>query len=193
MPTTRPATALDDQILDAVAGILEREGLRGLTMTAIAEEAGVSRVTLHRRGQPIEDYVIAVVRRASQDLRSALWPVVTGANPAADRFRAALVILCEVYERHAGAMAALFRVPGRPVPGQPGTTTSFEFIEPFEKILRDGIADGTLVSDDPRADATLVANSVAWTYLHMRKAHRWSVAQATTRVVDVAIASLLSR
>ena len=41
------------------------------------------------------------------------------------------------------------------------------------RLLSDGAIDGSLVSDDPSGDATLLANSVAWTYLHMRQAHRW--------------------
>ena len=183
----------DPQVLDAVARLLERAGLAGLTITAIAEEAALSRVTLHRRGHRIDDYVIAVLRRASDDLRQSLWPVLTSSDDAAARMRLALTAFCEVFERHAGTLAAFYRTPAWPLPDRPDSTTSFEFIEPLDRILRDGVADGTLVSDDPRVDATLAANAVAWTYLHMRRAHRWSVEEATTRVVSMAIAGLLPR
>jgi AcrR family transcriptional regulator len=184
------AGEIDDRVLDAVARVLDRDGLGGLSITAIAEEAGLSRVTLHRRGARVDDYLIAVLGRASDDLRTSLWPVLTGPGPALARLDAALRVLCDVCERHAGVMMAMYGVPARPLPGRPGRTTSLEFIEPFERLLRDGTLDGTAPSDDPLADATLVANAVAWTYLHMRHAHRWDPATATERVVRLGLAHL---
>ena len=58
-------------------------------------------------------------------------------------------------------MAAVYGSPARALPDQPGRTTSIEFIEPFERLLRDGRIDGTLESDDPLPDATLLANAVS--------------------------------
>jgi AcrR family transcriptional regulator len=165
--------AHDAAVLDAVARILGRRGVAGLSMTAIAEEAGLSRVTLHRRGTSIDDYVVAVLGRASDDLRASLWDTMTDTAPAATRLVAALGILCDVCERHRGVMMAMYGKPARPLPGRPGRTTSLEFIDPFERILRDGDLDGSLTTSDPRRDATLIANTVAWTYLHMRFAHGW--------------------
>lgn len=178
-------------MLDAVAAILERDGLAGLTITAIAEEAGLSRVTLHRRGASIDDYVVAVLGRVSEDLRQALWPVLTGAGDAATRLRSALEVLCEVVERHSGVFASFYGTPAWPIPGQPGRTTSLEFIEPFERILTDGRVDGTLRSDDPRRDATFVANTAAWTYCHMRRAHAWDPADTAADVIAVAMSTVL--
>lgn len=183
----------DDRVLDAVAEVLARDGLKGLTISAIAEEAGVSRVTLHRRGAKLEDYVVAVVGRASDDLRASLWPVLTGPGDAASRLVAALEVLCEVYERHAGPLGALYCVSARPLPGRPGRTTSMEFIEPIERLLRDGELDGSLTTENPRDDALLVANMVAWSYLHMRKAHKWSASKASAQIVTMATAHLLAK
>jgi AcrR family transcriptional regulator len=182
---------IEDQLLDAAARVMDRDGLAGLSISAIAEEAGLSRVTLHRRGARLDDYLIAVLGRASDDLRASLWPVLTSSGTAEARLREALEILCEVCERHTGVMTAMYSTPARPLPDEPGRTTSMEFIEPFERLLRDGRLDGSLVCDDPVPEATLVANAVAWTYLHMRQAHRWDAETASTRVVRLAIAHLL--
>jgi AcrR family transcriptional regulator len=181
---------LDDHVLDAVARILDREGVAGLNISAIAAEAGLSRVTLHRRGARLDDYLVAVLGRVSDDLRASLWPAMTGAGPAAERLAAALRSLCEVCERHAGVMSAMYGRRPRPLPGRPGRTTSFEFIEPFERLLRDGNVDGSLHSADPGRDATLTANMVCWTYLHMRQAHRWDAETAASQVVPAAVAHL---
>jgi AcrR family transcriptional regulator len=181
---------IDDAVLDAVARILERDGLGGLSISAIAIEANVSRVTLHRRGAGIDDFVVAVLGRASDDLQRSLWPALTGRGDARGRLEIALGVLCAVCERHAGVMAALYGIAARPLPNRPGRTTSLEFIEPFERLLRDGQLDGSWRSDDPRQDATLIANCVAWTYLHMRRAHGWPIATATARVIALALAGL---
>lgn len=182
---------IEDRVLDAAARIMDRDGLAGMSISAIAEEAGVSRVTLHRRGARLDDYLIGVLRRASDDLRASLWPVLTGPGTAEARLRDALQILCEMCERHTGVMTAMYGIPPRPLADKPGRTTSMEFIEPFERLLRDGNLDGSLVCEDPVADATLTANAVGWTYLHMRQAHRWDPETATTQVVHLAMAHLL--
>jgi len=182
---------IDDPLVDAAARIMDRDGLAGLSISAISEEAGLSRVTLHRRGARLDDYLVAVLGRASTDLRASLWPVLTGPGTAEDRMRNALEILCEVCERHTGVMTAMYATPARPLPDEPGRTTSMQFIEPFERLLRDGVLDGSLVCEDPVSDATLVANAVAWTYLHMRQAHRWDRATASTQMIRLAMAHLL--
>lgn len=184
---------IDAELLDAVARILDREGIGGLSITSIAEEAGLSRVTLHRRGAKLDDYLVAVLRRASDDLHASLWPALTHPGSAVDRLNAALAILCDVCYRHAGVMMAMYGVPARPLPDRPGRSTSLEFIEPFERLIRDGNLDGSLLSDDPLADATVTANAVAWTYLHMRFAHRWDHESAVSRVIALATAHLRPR
>jgi AcrR family transcriptional regulator len=181
-------TASDGAVLDAATRILERDGVRGLTITAIADEAAVSRVTLHRRGIAIDDVVVAILARASDDLRASLWSALTAGGDAASRLHTALEALCEVAERHAAILIAFYAQPARPIPDRPGRTTSFQFIEPFERLLRDGCVDGSLVVGDPAADATLLANTVCWTYLHMRRAHSWSVQRTRHHVIALATA-----
>lgn len=191
MDETGTATpALDAEVVDAVARILDRDGLAGLSITAIANEADLSRVTLHRRGATIDQYVVAALARASDDLRARLWPILTGPGRAADRLDEALDALCQISERHAGVMMAMYGRPAWPLPERPGRTTSFEFIEPFERLLRDGQLDGSLAVEDPLPDATITANSVAWTYLHMRRAHGWDQDEARRRTIALAAAHL---
>jgi AcrR family transcriptional regulator len=185
-----PAQQIEPILVDAAAQVLDATGIGGLTISSIAEAAGVSRVTLHRRGASVDDYVVAVLARASDDLRSSLWPILTSSAPAAVRLAEALTELCRTCERHSGVMTAMFGLPARQLPGQPGRTTSLEFIEPFTKLLADGQADGSLVTDDPLRDATLIANTVCWTYLHMRRAHGWSEAESARRVVSMATAAV---
>ncbi len=183
----------DGEVLEAVARILDRDGLTGLSISAIANEADVSRVTLHRRGPSVEDYVVALLGRVADELRNALWPAMTGSGPGADRLRQALEALCVVAEHRSGVMRALYGVPGEPLRDDPDRTTATVFAEPFERIVRDGCLDGSLHSDDPTMSARLVLNVVGWTYIHMRRAHGWTVEQATGQVVDLALGHLSPR
>ena len=182
----------DDQVLDAVTGIIEREGLRGLSLSSIADEAGISRVTLHRREISVADCLVGVLARASDDLRASLWPVATGSGDAASRLDVGLRVLCEVAERHAGVLVPFFGEPNLPIPGRPGRTTSLEFVELFERLLRDGTADGSLHVGDPAREATLIANTVFWIYLHMTRAHRWPPEEATDRAIAMATGAVRS-
>jgi AcrR family transcriptional regulator len=182
---------IDDDVLDAVTRILRRDGVRGLTITAIADEAKLSRVTLHRRGASVDDFIVAILARASDDLRASLWPALTGTGDAASRLRVALRALCDVAERHAAVLTAFYTEPAKEIPGRPGRTTSFEFVEPFERLLRDGTIDGSLRVEDPHSEANLVANTVCWSYLHMRRAHRWPAGQTAERLITLATAHLI--
>ncbi len=178
----------DGDVLEAVARLLDREGLAGLSISAIAAEAGVSRVTLHRRGPSVEEYVVDLMGRVAGELREALWPALTGSGTGAERLRDALGGLCGVAERRSGVMRALYGVPGHPLPDEPERTTATVFAEPFERIVRDGCLDGSLHSDDPAMSARLVLNVVGWTYIHMRRAHGWTIEQARDEIIDLAMA-----
>ncbi len=180
-------------LLDAVVRILGRDGIRGLSLSAVADEAGVSRVTLHRHGTTVDQLVVAVLARASDDLRATLWPVLLGSGDAACRLREGLRALCAVADRHAAVLTAFYGQPPRPIPDNPGRTTSFEFIELFERLLRDGESDGSLTVDNAATQAALVANAVCWTYLHMRRAHGWPPGTTADVVVDLATSHLTPR
>src|SRR5688572_9064044 len=105
---TPRSTNLDPALVDAAAAVLDEGGIHALTLTAIAAHAGVSRVTIHRRGARLDDYIVAVLARASDDLRHSLWSVMTSQGRAVDRLGSALTILCQVCERHSGIMVAMF-------------------------------------------------------------------------------------
>jgi AcrR family transcriptional regulator len=94
-------------LLDAARGALERFGYAGATLERIAAEAGVSRVTLHRRGVTKDGLLAELVARADGSLRpvephesaTALFNLVgwtyvhmrTGHGWAPERARAAVL------------------------------------------------------------------------------------------------------
>ena len=74
MATDRPA-----ELLDAGRRVLARYGYHGATAERLAEEAGVSRVTLHRRGVSKDSILADLTELALRNYREALWPALTAA------------------------------------------------------------------------------------------------------------------
>lgn len=167
-------------LLEAAARAFAAHGYARASMERIAGEAGVSRVTLHRRGVTKDVLLAGLVTRATSDYQQAMWPVLTSDGPAAPRLRQALEALCETAERHMPLLVAL-RAQSDAIFHQEDeeeALTRTVFTEPLEKLLRDGAADGTLRQVDALETATVLFNMVGWTYIHLRTGHGWSPQRA---------------
>ena len=184
----------DEDLLAAARRAFERHGYAGATLERIAAEAGLSRVTLYRRGVSKHGLLAELVARATDVYREAMWPALTGSGPGADRLADALRILCEVAEDQMALLLALRSQSDRVFhrDDEEEALTRTIFTEPLERLLRDGIADGTLRDVDPLETATLLFNLVGWTYLHMRTGHGWSPDRARTAVLDPVLHGLLA-
>jgi AcrR family transcriptional regulator len=189
------AIAPDNRVLDASRRTLRRFGLQGLTTERIAQEAGISRVTLHRRGITKDVILETLTERAVTSYRDALWPVMTAPGIGRERLELALQRLCEVAEDQLELLVALRSqtdaIFHEESDGEALTRT--EFTEPLERLLRDGAADGTLRETGYEEMATVLFNLVGWTYVHMRTGHRWAPDRARGAILDVVMTGLLPR
>jgi AcrR family transcriptional regulator len=187
------ASAPSDSVLEASRRTLRRHGLQGLTVERIAQEAGISRVTLHRHGITKDVILDTLAERAIAGYRDALWPVMTSSGTGRERLELALQRLCEVAEDELELLVAL-RAQTDAIfheDSEGETLTRTEFTEPLERLLRDGAADGTLRETDYETLATVLFNLVGWTYLHMRTGHRWSPHHARGAILDLVMQGLL--
>src|SRR6187402_196253 len=75
-------------------------GWAGATLARIAEEAGVSRMTLHRHRLGREEIFQLLARAYENDFRASLAAAVDGPGSAADRLRRGLAAACASSERH---------------------------------------------------------------------------------------------
>jgi AcrR family transcriptional regulator len=172
--------------------VLAHDGLAAATLERISSAAGVSRMTLHRRGLSKGDILQAIAGRLEQDYREAMWPALVSAGSGAERLRSALEQLCAVTERNRGTLAALsssamdeiYHDPG------PGRLTRKVFVEPLERLLLDGAADGSLADRDARETATVAFNAVCHTYGHLRTGHGWTPRRAREGVVRLVMDGL---
>jgi AcrR family transcriptional regulator len=184
------ALASDDpRILAAARQAIERHGWRDATLERIAGEAGLSRMTLHRRGVTRDAVLAGLARALEADYRGAMWPALTAPGTARERLEQALEALCDVCDSNLGLLAALGDSTRRQIFHETGDAvlTRSVFTEPVERLLRDGIADGSLKPTDPVETATVLFNLVSWTYRHLRSGHGWPPERARRGVLSLAL------
>jgi AcrR family transcriptional regulator len=180
---------VDDALLSGAHRAIERWGFREATLERIAAEAGVSRMTLHRRGVTREGLLGALAERLETAYREAMWPALTARGSGRDRLEAALAGYCEAVEANLEVLAALAEADHNAIfhEGGPRGLSRPGFTEPIRRLLEDGVADGSLVADDPEESATLLLNLVSWTYRHLRRGHGWSAERARDGVLRIAL------
>src|SRR3954469_1217322 len=140
--------AADPHILAAARQAIERHGWRDATLERIADEAGLSRVTLHRRGVTREAVLQRLAQAVEAKYRGAWWPALTAPGSARERLEQALAALCDMCDANLGLLAALGesarsgifheQVESAGADSSAGVLTRSVFTEPVERLLRDG-------------------------------------------------------
>jgi AcrR family transcriptional regulator len=102
--------AVRDAALDAVAALVARHGLRGVTMSQIAEDAGIGRATLYKYFPDVDAVITAWHERQVAAHLDRLAAVRDGAGGAAGRLAAVLLTYAEIahepHGRHGVELAA---------------------------------------------------------------------------------------
>jgi len=183
------AVRIDDRLLAAGRRALRKHGYAGATVERIADEAGLTRVTLHRRGVSKDSLLAEFARRATEEYRQALWPAVMAPGTGRERLELALTALCHTAEENLDLLVALRAQTDRIFhEDDEEPLTRSAYTEPLERLLRDGAADGSLRTDlNPSEYATVLFNLVGWTYIHLRTGHRWPPDRASTATLDIAV------
>jgi AcrR family transcriptional regulator len=183
----------DVHVLEAARRTVERFGLQGATLERIAEEAGLSRTTLHRRGVSKDQVVARLTEDAAEAYRRALWPALTSPGSGRERLTEALTAICRVAEENLELLLALGGQTDEVFHEDEGgeQMTRSDFTAPLERLLRDGAADGSLRELDPTEYATVIFNLVGWTYIHLRARHHWGSERAERTTLDVALNGLV--
>jgi AcrR family transcriptional regulator len=183
------STAPSDELIAATASVVDAHGVGGVTGELIAEAAGLNRVTLYRRGHTPQALLLAAAQAAAGRFREAALGPLTDSGTAAERLDLLLEVLFEFADGHLALLAGLYDGPsavfhlGGDEPGDALEAVSrLEYTEPFERLLRDGDADGTVACADPRGDAELIFNAAGWTYIHLRRSHHWAPERARSDV-----------
>jgi AcrR family transcriptional regulator len=187
----RAAGEVPPHIVEAARHVLAEDGLEAATLERISAAAGISRMTLHRRGLSKRDILRAIAQRLEQDYREGIWPALVSRGTGGERLREALELLCEVSEKNQALLDAL-SAPARDAIYHEGDLTKKVFTEPLERLLLDGAADGSLVECDAEETATLLFNAVCHTYGHLRAGHGWKPARAREQVIGLVMNGVAS-
>lgn len=164
-----------------------------LPLEELARSAGLSRMTLHRRGITREDILSELAQLLESEYRQAALPALSALAPAPERLTMVLRSTCEIDERYLGLMEALHtQLPAiYHEPGEGEVLTRGPFIDALKRILQDGVREGTLaLPGDLDETATLLFNAAGWTYREMRTGHRWSPQKAREQVVRLLVSGM---
>lgn len=172
---------------------LGRRPWHELALDELARSAGLSRMTLHRRGVSREDILTGLGELLESEYQAATLPALASLAPAPDRLAMVLSAICEIDERYLGLMEALSAqlevIYHEPREGE--VLTRAPFVSAISRILQDGVNEGTLaLRGDLDETATLLFNAAGWTYRHMRTGHRWPEEKAREQIVDLLVAGV---
>ncbi|MEV6964591.1 TetR family transcriptional regulator [Hamadaea sp. NPDC051192] len=143
-------TALRDAVLDATATLVAEQGLVGLTMSQIADRAGIGRATLYKYFPDAQAVVTAwherQVTRHLEQVRAAADPAV----PISARLHSVLrayALLRHSAQAHHDSDAALFLHEGRHVDEAHQTLRGF-----VRDLIAEGAREGVLRTDVSAAE-----------------------------------------
>ncbi len=178
------STTVSRDVLLAARRLAERNALADASMADIAEEAGLTRVTLYRRGDTRAAILTALRDELVREERDLLLPILAADGDARARMttEARMDLLAGLDN---AALNAIYHEEG----DEP--LTRGQFAGPFARLLRDGAVDGSLRAvPNPDEAATVLYAQISYTYLHLRREHGWSAERTTSAVIDMAMRGL---
>jgi AcrR family transcriptional regulator len=193
---TPPSDPLIEQpLLDAAHRAIEHHGWHDATLERVAAEAGVSRMTLHRQRVSRAGLLAALADRLERQHRDALAPALVAPGTARQRLELALAAECALTEDNLALLEALGGAARDAIyhEREAPALTRAAFVDPYRRLLRDGLEDGTLVVADPDEAAIVLINLVGHTYRHLRRGHGWEPERARAGICAMALDGVATR
>ncbi len=159
-----------EQLLAAAAKLMERAGSQGVSMQAVAEEAGVSVGLIYRYFGGKEDLLLAVIVDVLETFSTAVPEAIEAAgDDPVERLVAAFGSYCEVIDAHRHAAVLTYRESKSLSPEGREKIKELEVqtSEPLRQVIREGVAAGVLTTEDPDLVAyNLLLLAHAWALKH---------------------------
>ena len=149
------------RIVRAAADLVRESGWKGCLLKSVAECAGVATGSIYTHFAKITDlYKEAYAAIASEEL-AVMAEVASQEGPAPERLRAAL-------DRFTGrairGRVQAYAMIGEPVAAEVDALRQQyrrRFAEPFEAIIRDGVASGEFAEQDPVSAAACILGALS--------------------------------
>ncbi|RJL24455.1 TetR/AcrR family transcriptional regulator [Bailinhaonella thermotolerans] len=165
--------AVRDATLDAVAHLVTEDGLLSVTMSRVAERAGIGRATLYKYFPDVEAVLTAWHAREMARNLERLTAIAERPGSAAERLEAVLLTYAGIsHEHHRGELVALLHR------GDHALRAHRELATLIGDLIAEGARDGGLRGDVPPSElaAYCLAALTAATELTSREALRRLVA-----------------
>ena len=147
----RPKTIGDDAVLDAAVRVIDRAGPAGLTLGAVAREAGLAPATLIQRFDSKRGLLLAIARRGAADAGASLRAAARRHRSPLRALTAGLVDLSSGVaspEAMANQLAFLQIDLSDPEFHELALAHSAAVRDEIRALLDDAVAAGELASDD---------------------------------------------
>lgn len=158
------------QLLDAAARLMEHQGSAGVSMQAVAAEAGVSVGLIYRYFGGKDELLLAVIVEVLDSFATAVPEAIEAAGPdPVRRLAAAFRAYCEVIDRHQHATVLTYRESKSLTAEERKQIMTLEVqtSEPLRQVLREGRDAGVLEVDDVElASYNLLLLAHSWALKH---------------------------
>ena len=159
LPAQNPREDETDRVLDAAAALLAENGLRGVSMEAIARRAGMSRATLFRRVPGRDALLMSLARRESDRLIAKMESASASSSTLEDRLATGFVVFVRGICNDRVLRRLIERDPDRMLPllTTQGAGILAIGVDYAERVLRRAQEDGAELTADPLHLAELMA------------------------------------
>lgn len=182
------------QVLAAAARIMYDTGYHGMSMQAVADQAGMSVGLIYQYFGGKEEVLEAVIVEILEGFRVGVPAAMDAAgDDPEERLRAGFAALCEVIDSRREATLLAYRESQTLSPE--GRATLFrmeeETIEPFREAVREGIAGGRFRAVSPELIAhNLKMAAHAWALKHWTLARHHTLAEYVAAEIDLTLSAI---
>jgi AcrR family transcriptional regulator len=177
-----------EEIVRAAAAAFGEAGYRTATLEAIAERAGLSKVTLYRYVASKEELLSLVVERIIEEFQSGLRRIVAERRPADDTLRRIVRYQVALMAEHLSFLTVFFsEESGLPAPmAARATRAKREYDQTIERVVREGVEAGLLRDLPPRLVVFGLLGMCNW----LHKWYRPDGKRSAAEIADVFVALL---
>lgn len=178
------------RILKAAATCFNLKGFRGTSLRDVSTHLGLTDAALYYYVKNKEELVYQCYLRAAEIGREALAQAVKDGNTGLEQAELYIRYHIDIMVGDAGPVAIMSEIPSlRRAHRNEILELSRQHSENFEKILRQGIADGSIVDCDVRMTGNAIMGSINWIpkWFHGRKKMAMNIQQEFPKILTAGL------